>query len=127
MSRLRSNHVESDRPLAIDRTVYVALRQQDGKWRAGSMDDRPRQSGLFLRGKIRNVQQGGPECPAPCRIYQVAYNLEQFFVPEGRGRALEQLRSDQRLEVDVAIAEDGRAALKRLVVDGTVQHEDSLF
>jgi uncharacterized membrane-anchored protein len=127
ISRLRSNPVEGGQPLAVDQTVYVAVRWENGSWRAGPIYDRPPQSGLFLKGKIEGVRQDESECPAPCRTYQVAYNLEQFFVPEGKGRALEQLRNDQRLEVDVAIAGDGRAALKRLLVDGAVRHEDPLF
>ena len=127
ISRLRSNPVVGSPPLAADQTVYVALQQENGSWRAGATYDRPPLSGLFIKGKVESVRQNESECPAPCRIYQVSYNLEQFFVPEGKGRALEQLRNDQRLEVDIAIAGDGRAALKRLLVDGAVRHEDPLF
>jgi uncharacterized membrane-anchored protein len=127
ISRLRSNPVVGNPPLAADQTVYVALREENGRWRAGATYDRPPLSGLFIKGKVESIRQDETDCPAPCRIYQVSYNLEQFFVPEGKGRALEQLRNDRRLEVDVAIAKDGRAALKRLLVDGTVRHEDPIF
>ena len=41
-------------------------------------------------------------------------------MPEGTGRELEKLRNDQKVSVDVAVAERGRAALKRLLVDGEV-------
>jgi uncharacterized membrane-anchored protein len=127
ISRLRWNPAEGGRPLAVDQTVYVALRQENGNWRAGAIHDRPPQSGLFLKGKIEGVRQDENGCLSPCRIYRVTYNLEQFFVPEGKGRALEQLRNDQRLEVDIAVGRDGRAALKRLLVDGAARHEDPLF
>jgi uncharacterized membrane-anchored protein len=53
-------------------------------------------------------------------IYEVAYNLEQFFVPEGAGRDLETLRNDQHMSVDVAVAEDGRASMGGSV-DGQVR------
>lgn len=127
MSRVRGNPVEGGQPLAVDQTAYVALREKNGAWHAGPIYDRLPQSGRFLKGKIQGIRQDEKECTAPCRIYQVTYNLEKFFVPEGKGRALEQLRNDQRLEVDVAIASDGRAALKRLLVDGAVRHEDPIF
>ena len=48
-------------------------------------------------------------------------------MPEGTGHALENLRNDQHLSVDVAVADDGRAALQRLLVDGKPQYEEGLY
>jgi len=48
-------------------------------------------------------------------------------VPEGTGRELEALHNGDHLAVDVALGADGRAALKRLLVDGTPRYEEPLI
>jgi len=127
ISRLRSDQIGGSEMFTTDQTIYVTLAPENGSWRLGSVHARKPRSGLFLKGNVESVRHDGRECAAPCRIYEVTYNLEKFFVPEGKGVALEQLRADQRLEVDVAVAADGRAALKRLLVDGAVRYDDTLF
>jgi uncharacterized membrane-anchored protein len=60
----------------------------------------------------------------------VAYGLEKYFVPQGGGRAIElaQVRTgpDRRSRVTVvaAVAPDGRAAIKRLLIDGQVLYAE---
>jgi uncharacterized membrane-anchored protein len=66
-------------------------------------------------------------CQKDCGILAVDYNLEKFFVPEGEGLELEKLRNDKRMQVDVSVSDNGRAALKRLRVDGQVKFEESMF
>jgi uncharacterized membrane-anchored protein len=127
ISRIQSDRVEGSDVFTADQTIYVALVPENGSWRLGGVHAHKPGSGVFLKGNVESVRQGGRECAAPCRIYEVTYNLEKFFVPEGQGVALEQLRADQRLEVDVAVAADGRAAIKRLLVDGAVRYDDTLF
>jgi uncharacterized membrane-anchored protein len=127
LSRISSDLIEGWEALSVDQTVYVTLRRDGAAWLPASAAARPPQSGLFLKGKVESVSEGGSQCPSPCRTFQIEYNLEKFFVPEGEGLSLEGLRNNQRIEVDVAIASDGRAALKRLLVDGAVRHQDTLF
>ncbi|MET0432154.1 MAG: GDYXXLXY domain-containing protein [Hyphomicrobium sp.] len=53
----------------------------------------------------------------------IRYGIEQYFVPEGTGRVLEQMVRDHKIEAIVAVAPDGTTALKGLVIDGK-RHED---
>ena len=68
-----------------------------------------------------------PGCTEPCDVYEVDYGLDKFFVPEGTGREIEQLRNDQKVSVDVAVDNDGRSALKRLLVDNRVLYREPTY
>lgn len=110
-------------------TIYVSLADVEGDWKAISMGHAKPAHGLFLRGTVsdRFAQTGCTDPASECLQYRVAYNLERFFVPEGTGRELESLRNNQRMSVDVAVSADGRAALKRLLVDGQVRYAEKLL
>jgi uncharacterized membrane-anchored protein len=55
------------------------------------------------------------------------YNLESYFVPEGEGRKLEQARNQRKLTIVAAVTPAGRAAIKRLLVDGAPVYEEPWF
>ena len=86
-----------------------------------------------IRGRVDAIYEGSPPvddpdaCPSPCRTMRVDYGIEQYFVPEGEGRNIENLRDDSRINVVVAIGGDGKAAIKRLLIDGVERYEEPLF
>lgn len=130
LSTLRSDVLEGDDEFDWQEPVYVTLTEgADGIWSASAMTHARPAGGVYLAGAIARVFDRNSNCTvAPdCREYDVTYNLEQFFVPEGEGRALERLRNDQKMAVDVAVAANGRAALKRLLVDGEPRFEEKLY
>jgi uncharacterized membrane-anchored protein len=93
-----------------------------------SLPERP-----VLRGRVISVYDGPPPvedpqgCPNPCRTLRVRYGIEQYFVPEGEGRNLENLRDDSLVSVVVAVDSDGHAAIKKLLVDGAERYTEPLF
>jgi uncharacterized membrane-anchored protein len=56
-------------------------------------------------------------------IAMARYGIEQYFIPEGTGSDIEAKIREHKIEAIVAVAPDGTAALKGLVVDGE-RHED---
>ena len=92
--------------------VYVALIERGGgHWVVSDVATAPDESwGRFLRGTVVGIapQGGGIE---------VEYGIEQYFVPEGEGLAIE-----SAFDVDVVVATDtsGRGVIRHLVVDGIV-------
>jgi uncharacterized membrane-anchored protein len=130
ISRVRNDAVAGDDAFTWGDAIYVSIEPVDGGgWKVASIGHTQPASGTFLKGTVAGVGDsvacdGGATA---CMNYDVAYNLEQFFVPEGTGRELESLRTEQRISVDVAVASDGRAALKRLLVDGQPRFEEQLF
>lgn len=128
ISRLTNTDLAGDDAFSWGDPIYVTIAAGADDWQATAISKDKPATGTFLKGTVQNFYNTGAcEGIADCSIYEVAYNLEQFFVPEGTGRDLENLRNDQRMSVDVAVAEDGRAALKRLLVDGEVRFEEGLY
>ncbi len=128
ISRLMSDEIDGDDDFNYYDTIYVTLAEAPDGWKATSIHKAAPDGGVFLKGVVENQYvRDACKVAAPCTEFSIAYNLEQFFVPEGEGRELETLRNDQRMSVDVAVAENGRSALKRLLVDGEVRYEEQLY
>lgn len=130
ISQVDSAAVAGDDDFTWGDTIYVTIAESDDDWRATAIGHEPPGEGTFLRGTVTGVSTGSGEGCASvgdCQTYMIDYGIEQFFVPEGTGREIETLRNDQRVSVDVAAAEDGRAALKRLLVDGAVRYDEPLY
>lgn len=112
--------VAGGRAFAEGDAVYVTLEPGEDAWAVAAISAEPPAAGVFLRGTISDVDERTSR-------YAATFNLERFFVPEGTGREIEQIREDQPLSVDAAIGADGRAGLKRLLVDGEVRFEEPLY
>jgi uncharacterized membrane-anchored protein len=82
---------------------------------------------VLIRGRVASGATCGPTGRAFCDKLQVRYNLESYFVPQGEGRKLEQDRNQRKLTVVAAVLPSGRAAIKRLLVDGEPVYEEPWF
>lgn len=58
---------------------------------------------------------------------RIRYGIETYFVPEGTGRAIENMVRDKKIEAVLAVGSSGQAAIKALVIDGKRIHEEELF
>jgi uncharacterized membrane-anchored protein len=80
---------------------------------------------ILIRGRVSY------SCGSTSRIFcdklTIKYGLESYFVPEGEGRKLEQARNQQKLRVVAAVLPSGRAAIKRLLLDGEPVYEEPLY
>ncbi|MDH6262859.1 GDYXXLXY domain-containing protein [Bradyrhizobium sp. BR13661] len=109
--------------------VFVKLAPKaDGVYEAVSVHAAPvAVTGLevLIRGRVTY------SCGANDRIFcdrlTIRYGLESYFVPEGEGRKLEQLRNERKLRVVAAVLPSGRAAIKRLLLDGEPVYEEPLY
>ncbi len=131
ISRLDSDALAGDDDFDWGDTIYVTIAEDaDGRWQATAINHVRPDGGTVLMGVVATASQAtGASCEggAPCWTYRVAYNLERFYVPEATAHELERLPRDRVMTVDVAVLPDGRAALKRLRVDGEVRFEEGLF
>lgn len=80
---------------------------------------------VLIRGRI--VYSCGSTSRTFCDKLQIRYGLESYFVPEGEGRKLEQARNQQKLRVVAAVLPSGRAAIKRLLLDGEPVYEEPWY
>lgn len=82
---------------------------------------------VLIRGRLAY----GASCGSPRRAFgdklTVHYGLESYFVPEGEGKKLEQARNQQKLRVVASVLPSGRAAIKRLLLDGQPVYEEPLY
>lgn len=78
---------------------------------------------VVIRGRVTSNWRRAPDK----RLVRVRYGLERYYVPEGKGKALERMVGKNNFAVLVAVADDGEAAIKGLMIDGVVQYEEPLF
>ena len=82
---------------------------------------------VLIRGRVAYGASCGSDSRAFCDKLQIRYNLEQYFVPEGEGKKLEEARNQRKLTVVAAVLPSGRAAIKRLLLDGQPVYEEPWF
>ncbi|OJJ13611.1 hypothetical protein BKI51_06385 [Alphaproteobacteria bacterium AO1-B] len=99
--------------------VYVSLETgSSGLMRAVSVGKSPETSGtVAMAGTVRSV--GGSDI-------RIDYGIDAFFLPEGDGLIIEDLDTE-RVNLVVAVTEDGRSLPLRLLVDGKPFKNDAAF
>ncbi|MEQ8267939.1 MAG: GDYXXLXY domain-containing protein [Parvibaculum sp.] len=142
VSRLTLGTLGGDTAFESGDEIYVELAPGETTWNAIALWKEwrePAAGNSILRGRVSWVLEGAPvtaepgeggeiERPCPeCRVANVAYGIESYFVPEGEGRVLEDERNAGNLTVDVALGSDGEGAIKRLRLDGEPVYEEPLF
>jgi uncharacterized membrane-anchored protein len=112
-------------------SVFVKLApNRDGVYEAVSVHAEPvavASPEVLIRGSILYGATCGSRGYAFCEKLTVRYNLESYFVPEGEGRKLEDVRNQGKLSVVAAVFPSGRAAIKRLLIDGKPVYEEPWF
>jgi uncharacterized membrane-anchored protein len=109
--------------------VFVKLApNRDGFYEAVSVHATPfdvTDAEVLIRGRV----SGGTYC-SDFRTYctlQVRYGIESYFVPEGEGGKLEAARNARKLVVVAAVTPAGRAAIRRLLIDGEPVYDEPCF
>ena len=91
-----------------DQPVYVTIEPDaDGRhWHPTAYGTEKPAKGKYLRGKYTSAWGwGGP----------IRFGIEAFYVEEGKGKNLENLRNKKSLSAEVAVAPWGQAKLVRLI------------
>ncbi|BCW88718.1 hypothetical protein sos41_18600 [Alphaproteobacteria bacterium SO-S41] len=104
-----------------DRTVYVVLKP-DGAHYVFDYASRVKPDVPADRVVLRGEATSSARTSATLR-----YGIEQYFVPEGHARAIEENLRDKRIDVVLAVAADGTAAIKALRLDGQDIYREGLF
>jgi hypothetical protein len=81
----------------------------------------------LLRGRVSYGANCGNESRQFCGTITLGYGIDRYFVPQGEGGAIEKARDQRKLIVVAAVAPDGRAAIKRLLIDGKPVYDEPLF
>jgi uncharacterized membrane-anchored protein len=131
ISTVKLGALEGTRAQGRDTTIFVTLaRQPDGFYGAVSahLELVPVAAGeVLIKGRLTHGYDCGTESRAFCSTATVVYGLERFFVPEGEGRAIESARNEGKVSVVAAVDGSGRAAIKRLLIDGKPVYDEPSF
>lgn len=116
-------------PPRQNEAFYVVLgRQPEGAWQIVKVSrDMPRETGPDRIALKARAAWNWPEHASAGANVRARYGIESYFVPEGRGKKLEDLAREKKLATLVAVDGRGNAAIKGLVIDGTLQYEEPLF
>ncbi|WP_293332574.1 GDYXXLXY domain-containing protein [Parvibaculum sp.] len=141
ISRLHLDALEGDDEFSSGDEIYVELAPDGATWKAvavwrGAREPRP--GNAIIRGHVSYVLAQAPatetsgtdgnSIPCPnCGSAFVTYGIESYFVPEGEGRVLEDQRNAGDLTIDVALGDNGTAAIKQLRLNGEPVYEEPLF
>jgi uncharacterized membrane-anchored protein len=96
------------------RVVYVQLeRGADGvEYRPVTISRSAVRGALNLKGRV--------QWHSDARTLRVDYGIDRFFMQEGTAKPVEEaVRGGRVVQMDVAIARNGRARIRNLVIDGT--------
>jgi uncharacterized membrane-anchored protein len=108
--------------------IYVVLRKGDKFWEPVSIHhEMPEQEAdsVVIRGE---VQYSGVWIDGESREgINVRYGIEDYFVPEGEGMALQRPAAGEEVNILVAVDEKGDSAIKAVLVNGKVRYEEKLF
>lgn len=128
ISRLDLNQLPGDSDFEGRGTIFVTLEDKGGMWDAVSVSRKlPNLAAgqAVIRGDITSAYRNSQTDKET--IVNVLYGIESFFVPEGKGRPIEDQRNKDNVTVDVALGGDGRAAIKTLKIAGQPVHSETLF
>jgi uncharacterized membrane-anchored protein len=81
----------------------------------------------LIQGRVLSGTHCGQGQREFCERLTIRYGIERYFVPEGEGRAIESARNQGRVLIVAAVTPAGRAAIKRLLLDGKPVYDEPLF
>jgi uncharacterized membrane-anchored protein len=133
ISQLKAGSLKDQPAGSRNPIVFVKLApNRDGLYEAASVHAEPvavTGPEVLIQGRVRYGASCGDRSRMPvyCENLQVRYNLESYFVPEGEGKKLEDARNVGKVTIVAAITPSGRAAIKRLLLDGQPVYEEPWF
>lgn len=134
ISQLDLATLEGDKLFERGDTVYVVLQPGDEYWEPVSVHrDYPAIAAgrKVIKGEVRYVNQGrrrsGSRMTESVKSISVKYGIENYFVPEGEGRALERPKPGDIVSIRVVVDKYGNPAIKAVLVNGTERYVERLF
>ena len=132
ISRLPVSLLQQAQEGAGERRVFVTLDRQkageDEKWVAvAASTQRPALPDAEDKVVLSASMIGTPPIQSWSQTFNVRYGIETYFVPEKKGEELEKQARTGAIKTIVAVDRNGNAAIKGLIVGGTVRYDEPLF
>lgn len=127
IGQLNEDALDGDNGFARLDTIYVVLREGEVYWQPVSLHkERPPAppDGVAVRG---HVEYAYKHHETKANTLRVRYGIENYFVPEGEGRALEQPKEDETISIQVSVDSYGNAGIKAVLVNGEGRYVEKLW
>ena len=129
ISTLDLKHLKGDPAFERNQSVYVVLAPGAGGYFVPRAAHRalPQVSGdeVVLQGRVSSATCN--EAETSCTSLIVKYGLESYFVPEGHGRRIEDVRDKTRVAVVAAVSAKGQSRIKRLLIDDKPLYDEPMY
>jgi uncharacterized membrane-anchored protein len=60
-------------------------------------------------------------------VYRVQYGIERFYLPEGWGRAIEDVQKERKIDAVIAVAQSGEAQIRSLRDNGHLLYQEPAY
>ena len=127
IGQLNEDALDGDNGFERRDRIYVVLHEGDPYWQALSLHrEPPTLTGgqVAVRG---NVEYAYEHHETKANTLRIRYGIENYFVPEGEGRALEQPKEDETISIEVAVDTNGNAGIKAVLVNGERRYVEKLW
>lgn len=117
--------LEGDDKFKAHERIYVLLREEGPYWQPVSMHHERPELGdgqVAIKGEVKSFY-----CNGEVTHLDTRYGIENYFVPEGEGLALERPENEEVLSILLAVDDRGNAGIKAVLMDGKVRYEERLF
>ncbi len=128
ISRLKPADLDGEDTFQNADTIYVTLQNKGEEWAAVAIGHNPvaAPGGVVIKGTVNYVNEFTVDTKTTTEL-NVTYGIESFFVPQGKGREIEQERQRGDLTADIAIDPKGRAAIKAMRRKGQVFYVEGIL
>lgn len=125
------SNIERDRIAGVNEaeghTVYVALKPGDnGLWQFSRAAFAPIQDLAADEVQIQGTSRYAISDDKGALI-RLDYGIERYYVPEGTGKAIEDVQDEARISVVLAVRSDGVAVIKSLRDKGVALFDEPLY
>ena len=110
--------------------VFVKLARKGGVYEALSVHTEPVPVGdgeVLIRGRVVSGATCGANRRVFCDRLRVTYGIERYFVPQDEGKEIEHARNQGKVSIVASVTPAGRAAIKRLLLDGKPVYDEPTF
>lgn len=134
ISQLPIDRLDGDKEFERNDTIYVVVRQEAEYWEALAVYHAlptVLAGQVAIKGRVEYVSQRNwrprGESPEMAKSISVKYGVENYYVPEGEGRALERPKPDETISIRLVVDKYGNAAIKAVLVNGVERYEEQVF
>jgi len=132
ISRLELAKLDGDKTFQRGDTVYVVVTQGQEYWDPVSVHREFPDAGAgqkAIKGKVETFDSMWTysKTAGPPKWIDVKYGIENYFVPEGEGRALERPKPGETVSIRVVVDKYGNPAIKAVLVNGVERYVEKVF